>query len=325
MNGTISISVVIPAHDAEATLGRALDSVLAQTLRAGEIIVVDDASADSTASVAKSYADRVTILALPNRLGAATARNAGVRAAAGDWIAFLDADDEWLPAKLERQAAALSEARDASFVFCASEEFAPDGRSLGDTFRGHPVIAGKDAWKALLAVNFVASPTVMAPRELLLRLGGFDESLKVAEDQDMWIRLALEGPPAYVPESLVRVHVRPESLSSWRLSDQYAYTLPMIERHLKALDGRLGRRQARAILGARLNRIGLTACIHGNLAAGLGMIFRSALLGYRPFRSLLALVKAPMAAFASARRRAVRPPPADGHPKETRLCVHWFF
>jgi glycosyltransferase involved in cell wall biosynthesis len=297
MSGKISVSVVIPAYNAQATLARALESVLAQTRPADEIIVVDDASTDGTAALATSYAGhRVILLSRPECRGAAAARNAGIRAANGTWIAFLDADDEWLPGKLERQAAAVSAAREASFVFCASEEFSPGGRSLGDTFRGDPVTTGSEAWKALLACNFVQTSTVVARRALLLQLGGFDETLKVAEDQDMWIRLALAGPPAYVPESVVRVHVQPESLSSWRLADQYAYTLPMIERHLAALGSRLNRSQIRAILGTRLNKIGLMACAHGDLGHGLAMILRSAVLGYRPLRSLGTIAKAPLRA-----------------------------
>ena len=297
MNGKISVSAVIPAHNSGATLGRALDSILAQTRPADEIIVVDDASTDSTATLARSYAGRgVRVLALPERRGAAAARNVGIGAAKGVWVAFLDADDEWLLTKLERQLAAVSVNPEASFVFCASEEFSLEGQSLGDTFRGWPVTTGSEAWKALLACNFVATPTVVAWRALLLQLGGFDETLEVAEDQDMWIRLALAGPPVYVPDSLVRVHMRPESLSSWRLADQYSYTLPMIEHHLAVLGGRLTRSEARAIMGTRLNKIGLTACAHGDLPPGLSMILRSVLLGYRPLRSLGTMAKAPLSA-----------------------------
>ena len=295
MSGKISVSAVIPAHNSRATLGRALDSILAQTRRPDEIIIVDDASTDSTAVLATSYVGHGAILlSQPEHRGAAAARNAGIGAANGTWIAFLDADDEWLPTKLERQVAAISVNPEASFVFCASEEFSPEGQSLGDTFRGWPVTTGSEAWRALLARNFVATPTVVASRTLLLQLGGFDDTLKVAEDQDMWIRLALASPPAYVPESLVHVHMRPESFSSWRLADQYNYTLPMIEHHLATLEGRLTRSEARAIMGARLNKIGLMACAHDNLPPGLSMILRSALLGYRPLRSLGTMAKVPL-------------------------------
>jgi glycosyltransferase involved in cell wall biosynthesis len=297
MNGMISISVVIPAHNAEGTLDRALSSVLAQTLPPSEIIVVDDASNDGTARLAKSYSGHgVNLLSLPECRGAAAARNAGIGGAKGAWIAFLDADDEWLPAKLEKQTAAICTRPDASFIFCASEEFSADGQSLGDTFRGWPVTIGTETWKALLACNFVATPTVVARRSLLLQLRGFDDTLKVAEDQDMWIRLALTGPPVYLPEVLARVHVQTDSLSSWCLTDQHAHTVPMIGRHLDNLQSRLTRSEARAIMGARLNKIGLTACAQGDLVQGLAMIARSALFGYRPMRSLGMLPKVALGA-----------------------------
>ena len=293
MSAEISVTVVIPAYNAQETLACALDSVLAQTRSADEIIVVDDASSDGTAAVAESYGRHgITVVHLPERRGAAAARNAGIRAAKGNWIAFLDADDEWLPIKLEKQVAAITTNPAASFIFCASEEFSPEGRSWGDTFRGGPVTSGSNAWKALLACNFVATPTVVAPRNLLLQLGGFDEKLAVAEDQDMWIRLALAGPPAYMPERLVRVHVRVQSLSSWSLGDQTAYTLPMIERHLATLRDRLSRSEVRAIRGARLHKIGVITCDHGDLPAGLSMVLRSALLGYHPVRGLAMMVRA---------------------------------
>jgi GT2 family glycosyltransferase len=297
MNSDISISVVIPAWNAEETLARALESVLTQTRPSDEIIVVDDASTDGTVRLAKSYAGQgVSVLSLRERRGAAAARNLGIRGATGRWIAFLDADDEWLPAKLEKQAAAISANPEAPLVFCASEEFSSDGQSLGDTFRGWPVTVGSEAWKALLACNFMATPTVVARRALLLQLGGFDESLKVAEDQDMWIRLTLAGSPVYVPESLARVHVQRDSLSSWNLADQHAHTLPMIKRHLDSLRSTLPRSDARVIMGARLNKIGVAACAQGDLAQGLAMILRSALLGYQPLRSLGMLPKVTLGA-----------------------------
>lgn len=296
MKDEISISVVIPAYNADKTLARALESVLAQTWPPDEIIVVDDASTDCTDRLGKSYADRgVRLLRARDRRGAAAARNMGIAGAKGRWVAFLDADDEWMPAKLEKQAAAISAHPDATFVFCASEEFSSEGQSLGDTFRGGTVTTGSEAWKALLACNFVATPTVVARRVLLVQLGGFDETLKVAEDQDMWIRLTLAGPPVYVPESLAHVHVQPDSLSSWDLADQHTHTLPMIQRHLDRLRNTLSRSEARAIMGARLNKIGLSAWAHGDLAPGLAMILRSALLGYQPLRSLATVPKVMLA------------------------------
>jgi glycosyltransferase involved in cell wall biosynthesis len=288
-----SISVVIPARNASATLRRAIDSVLAQTLPADEIIVVDDGSSDATPAVASMHG--VRLIQQKEALGAAAARNAGVRAAQGEWIAFLDADDEWLPEKLGKQAARIELGQ--SMIFCASEEFGPDGSSLGDTFRGRPVCSTADAWKALLKTNFVATPTVMAPRALLLQLGGFNERLPLGEDQDMWIRLALAGRVAYVPERLVRVHVQPKSLSAFRPGDQSRYMLPMIEAHLQAQRSKLTKAEAREIRGERLNNAGRIAFVHGDFARGAAFLLRAVLIGYRPLSGLAEIAKAPVAAL----------------------------
>ena len=116
----------------------------------------------------------VKMLSLAAHGGAAAARNAGIGAARSDWIAFLDADDEWGPRKIEKQLTAISSHPSISFVFCASDEFSVTGEPLGDTFRNFPVTCGDDTWRALLSTNFVATPTVIARHDLLRRLGGFD-------------------------------------------------------------------------------------------------------------------------------------------------------
>ncbi|GAA0540662.1 glycosyltransferase involved in cell wall biosynthesis [Rhizomicrobium palustre] len=281
------ISVVIPAYNAAATLRRALESVFRQTVPLTEIIVVDDASRDAV-----SLGNGVRVLRHDRQMGAAAARNTGIRAAVGDWIAFLDADDEWLPQKLERQCALCVPG--TSLVFCASEEFASDGSSMGDTFRGRPTHEGVDAWKALLQQNFVSTPTVLAPRELLLKLGGFDERLRVGEDQDLWVRLARAGRLSYVAQSLARIHVQPASLSAYRAEDHARYVLPMIMRHVKAFGAELSDAERRAILGERLGNAGRIALCHGALITGSRYLLRAALLGHRPLRNLAAIVKTPL-------------------------------
>jgi glycosyltransferase involved in cell wall biosynthesis len=99
---TMKTSAVIPAYNAEKHIARAIDSVLAQTRPADEIIVVDDGSIDKTPDVVRSFGDKVIFIQQENA-GASAARNTGINAASGDWIAFLDADDEWLPSRLELQ------------------------------------------------------------------------------------------------------------------------------------------------------------------------------------------------------------------------------
>lgn len=281
--GAYAVSVVIPAYNAAACLGRAIGSVLSQSQPAAEIVVVDDGSTDSTAALAESFGAAVRLVRQHHQ-GVAAARNAGIQAARAPWIAFLDADDEWLPEKLARQMA-LHRTRDLIFSYCRSNEIGPDGTDRGDTFADSRPRRGAEAWRYLLAANFVATPTVVASRALLLALGGFDARLKVGEDQDMWIRLALAGPIDFVDRSLVRVHVRPDGLSALRLDDELDYTWPMIARHVKKLAPRLHPGEVRFIRGERLGRIGRTAYAHGRIETGAGLILHAIALRNRPLRN----------------------------------------
>jgi glycosyltransferase involved in cell wall biosynthesis len=293
MRSRIGISVVIPAFNSAATIARALDSVLIQTYSPAEILVVDDCSSDATRSIVEGYADRgVTLVALPQRRGAAGARNAGIAAASGDAIAFLDSDDEWLNPKLEMQVAVLTSSAQMAFVACASNLISPEGIDLGDIYRGHPIVTGAESWKALLEFNFITTPAVLAWRERILAAGGFDEKLKIGEDQDLWIRLSLAGELGYVRRSLVRVHSRHDSLSAEVRSDPMTYTLPMIERHVVAMRAKLSAEEVRHIMGKRLGLVGRVAYAHGDYRNGLRLIGRSILLGYQPVGSLYYMASA---------------------------------
>ncbi len=295
--GPASVSVVIPARNAEATIVRAVQSVLAQTCSPDEIVVVDDASTDGTIRAARRCGP-VRIVALGRHGGAGAARNAGVRAAEGAWVAFLDADDEWLPEKLEKQRQRIEPHSDQSVIFCGSEEFSEDGTSLGDTMRGAPVDCSSLAWKSLLRRNFIATPTAMVPRDLFLQLGGFDQRLIVAEDQDMWIRLALAGRLTYVPETLACVHVRRGSLSAYRAGDQARNVIPMIERHLMHMAGRLTPEEAWDILGERLSNAARIALANGDTASGMSFMLRALRSGYRPDGCTGTMIRLPLMALA---------------------------
>jgi glycosyltransferase involved in cell wall biosynthesis len=289
-----SVCVVIPAYNSEMTLHRALDSVAMQTLPPSEILVVDDASSDATRSMAQSY-DRakVDVVGTGVNLGASGARNEGIRAASADLIAFLDADDEWLPTKLEKQVQLIADNQNSTFCSCGSSLISPEGINLGDIYRGQTVTTGPEAWKALLKDNYVTTPSVLVWRRHLLALGGFDESLKIAEDQDMWIRLAERGGLSYVSETLVLVHGRRSSLSGGSsVDDQMTYTLPMIERHLERLSDRLTREDCRSIMGRRILRAGQLAFSRGARDVGRKLIWRSITLGYKPWEGLVFLMKA---------------------------------
>jgi hypothetical protein len=194
------------------------------------------------------------------------------------------------------QVAVLTSSSDISFVACGSNLISPEGIDLGDIYRGHPVETGAGAWKALLAFNFVTTPAVLAWKKHVLTAGGFDENLKIGEDQDLWIRLSLAGELGYVRRSLVRVHSRYDSLSAQVKSDPMTYTLPMIERHVATARARLTREEIRSILGKRLGLVGRVAYAHRDYRNGLRLIVRSMLLGYQPISSLYYMASASLPA-----------------------------
>jgi glycosyltransferase involved in cell wall biosynthesis len=206
------VSVVIPAYDAAWCVARAIDSVLAQSFRDFEVIVVDDGSTDGTADVLSRYGDVLRIVSKSNG-GMSSARNAGIRAARGTYIAFLDADDRWLPEKLARQIEMLAAHPDLAFCGAVATLEDPTGQKLGE-WRGH---IGSHASVSEVFSNHGAvaggASAVIAKRNLVVELGGFDETLAGAEDTDLWIRLADRGGFACVEAPQVIVLRRPGSAS----------------------------------------------------------------------------------------------------------------
>jgi glycosyltransferase involved in cell wall biosynthesis len=274
------VCVVIPARDAAATIARAVASAQAQLPPPNEVLVVDDASTDATAAIAQNLGARV--LPLPAHSGAAAARNAGVAATGANIIAFLDADDEWLPEKLARQLPLLEH---ADFAACTARLFGPGGADLGPLYGGE-IPDEAETWRGLLLRNTIATSTVVMRRESFLAAGGFDATLEVAEDQDLWIRLALAGRLGYANETLVHMHVVPTSVSGVGTAlgarQQIAITLPMIERHIAANRARLSATEIRRIRADRWLRVGGGACWTGAWAKGVPLLLRAAALGHRP-------------------------------------------
>ncbi len=287
------LSVVIPAHNAARTIERALRSVFIQDISPPEVIVVDDGSSDGTADLAAAFGSgAVRVLRLGQCGGAANARNHGIGAGQGELIAFLDADDEWCPGKLARQVALLRANPAMDFVSCGARLVAPDGSDCGNLYPGRPPAWGRQAWRVLLGYNFIATPSVIVRRQALTAAGPFDTALKVGEDQDMWIRLAVAGEVGYVDDMLVRVHETPNSLSSGNFQDQLVYTLPMIRRHLERQRGELTPGEADAILGDRLGRLGRSALGRGLRRDGAALIIGAIRLGNHPARNIALLLRA---------------------------------
>jgi glycosyltransferase involved in cell wall biosynthesis len=170
-----TVSVIIPAYHAAAYLERTVASVLSQTLPPHEVLIVDDGSKDNTFETAARMPPPVRAVRKPNG-GPASARNLGAREASGDWLAFLDADDSWLPEKLERQMNLA--ATGAGLVHCLYKPSLnpPDSVTFDD----------------LWAENCIATSTVAIRRDVFLEAGGFDEdrALIGVEDYNLWLKVA---------------------------------------------------------------------------------------------------------------------------------------
>ena len=166
------VTVLIPAYNAEATIKRAVDSVLAQTYRNIEIVIVDDGSRDATTEIIAAY-DSVAIrlLRLARNRGESGAMNEGIAAAKGELIAFLDADDEWLPTKLAKQVRALQTNPNAVMATCACRFVDSRGNMFREWGMPPPDLKKTEVWRALLVATFIAKPCVVARTEALRAVG----------------------------------------------------------------------------------------------------------------------------------------------------------
>lgn len=199
---TPKVSVVIPAYNAASTVVRAVESALNQTYTNIEIIVVDDGSTDSTRRLLDPYTSRISYVSQNNR-GRSAARNLGISHASGEYIAFLDADDWWLPEKLMRQVKFLEEDKAVGLVHTAFYFVEPNGKCHKLALAQRLDSPGAPIFEQLVMRNTIGSPTfVMVRTSVLHEVGVFDESLRGTEDWDLWLRIAAEYSVAYVAEPL---------------------------------------------------------------------------------------------------------------------------
>ena len=208
MNTKPLISVIIPTYNRAKIICETIDNVFRQTYTNIELIVIDDGSTDDTLTRLRSYGNRVRVIAQANA-GPAAARNRGIEASQGQIIAFQDSDDLWKPMKLERQARIL-EQLDGSIPCCLCNA---DFGSMNGKQRTSFDVSSIDTphveglWlnvTEVLATRFVLfNQTVAIRREAIEKVGIFDESLRYLEDYDLPLRLAAEGPWAYIREPLV--------------------------------------------------------------------------------------------------------------------------
>jgi glycosyltransferase involved in cell wall biosynthesis len=200
------VSVIIPTYNRAQFLPRAIRSVQGQTFRDWELIVVDDGSIDGTQQLLRAWAD-MRVVSQPNR-GVSAARNAGVRIASGEWIAFLDSDDEWRPEKLERQMECVAN-RPAIWIWHTDETWFRNGKLLRQ--KAHHRKQGGLFFDRAVERCLISPSSVMIHRRLVERVGLFDESLPAAEDYDLWLRVTAFYEVGFVPEPLTIKHAEAEN------------------------------------------------------------------------------------------------------------------
>jgi glycosyltransferase involved in cell wall biosynthesis len=232
---TPTVTVVIPAWRAAETIARAVRSVLAQSVPVLEVLVVDDGSPDDIAAALAGFPESVRVIRQPNG-GASAARNRGLDEARGEWIAFLDADDEWLPGRLERQFEAVQQHPEVRFVASkyllrpldgADKLAGPLRRTTGRVLR----LEGAEAFD--FAVNCWTGAILI--HNAAIGVHRFRTDLRTAEDREFWLRMVLEEPAFALAEPLAIHHVRANSLSNSDIDDDCRNMLRLVELHASGI------------------------------------------------------------------------------------------
>jgi glycosyltransferase involved in cell wall biosynthesis len=214
---TPRVSVIVPAYNAAVYLPYAVDSVLAQTYPNWEIVIVDDGSTDDTRAVVDSYRpklrDKLQYIYQPNK-GLPAARNTGMRAASGEFIALLDADDVWLPQRLERGAAMMDAGPGVGLVHARVVRINALGDITGQLKVKPKYMSGNIARDIYTRRVHIVCPTVLFRKTCLQTAGWFDETMQATEDRDLWFRIALRDKVAYIDEVLAYYRLSPSSMTS---------------------------------------------------------------------------------------------------------------
>ena len=247
-------SVVIPAYNAERFIGEAINSVLGQTYRDFEVIVVDDGSTDKTAEVVKAY-EEVRYLYKENG-GTASARNRGIEASRGRYVAFLDADNLWEPAKLEAQMALFE--HQPSLAWSYTDSLVVDERKERSVYRKSQLVGRPegDVLERLIHGNFMPPSTVVVARGVLEEMGGFDESYlhRISEGWELWTRIAAQYPVGYVhrPLAKTRQHAYRKT-GTMDLEHAYRSRKAIVEKAVRRDPDRLAGRRRSALASLCLN------------------------------------------------------------------------
>lgn len=259
------ISVVIPTYNRADLLPRALRSVLDQTFRDFELIIVDDGSTDNTKEIVdgfRSSFENIIYVSQPNSGQCAYPKNHGIELSKGRFVAFLDSDDEWMPKKLEMQLRVLQKEPDLGFVGCNITVF---DNATGETLRTHELdrYVRNDFVEEMLRLNVLTPSAVMVRREVLKDVGVFDTELNVADDLDMWLRISDKYRFGFVPEYLLRYCIHGGSmLGNLRVKEEALETERIFLKHRTRL------LRYPSVYRSTLRRLGSKFCATGEPKKG---------------------------------------------------------
>ena len=247
------VTVVTPAYRAADTIGRALNSIAGQTEKPRRVIVVDDGSDDGTLDAADACRPALggidLLLLEQHHLGPGAARNRGLERVETPLVAFLDADDEWLPGKL---AASLSRLRDPAVAMISHDMVVIDGAGEHRVDCARHLVQGVDPFVALFKRGFVATSTVVARTVAVRDCGGFDQSLPSGQDYELWLAMARAGHRIEVlPDALTRYYVTAGSVTSF-VERRRRCSLAIATRHAPGLRRRTAFPAGTAILRAMI-------------------------------------------------------------------------
>lgn len=207
------VSVVIPTYNQASYLRDSIDSVLAQTYTAIEVVVVDDGSTDETPDILASYGDRVRAIRQTNH-GAANALNHGIRESTGQYVCWLSSDDAFVPDKIARQVAAFTANPELGLSFMGFDQIDAQGAFVAD--RSDIPWRHPDLFVTVFWANPINGSTVMMPRSVLDEVGPFDEALRADVDAEMWFRVLARHPAAHIPGVHLHYRVHDKALSADR-------------------------------------------------------------------------------------------------------------
>tara|TARA_B110000881_G_scaffold210998_1_gene218984 strand:- start:3075 stop:3905 length:831 start_codon:yes stop_codon:yes gene_type:complete len=195
----MKISVIIPTYNRIFFLKRSIDSVLEQSVKPYEVIIVDDGSSDGTSTMIKKNYPKINLICQENK-GVSAARNIGIRASSGDWVCFLDSDDEWKKNKLNEQMLAIK--KNTNYSFCHSnEEWIKNGKKINQK-KKHKKYGG-DIFKECLDMCRISPSSVMINKSVFDDIGFFNEDLVVCEDYELWLRICAHYKVLFVDEPLI--------------------------------------------------------------------------------------------------------------------------